>query len=148
MVCVVGPFLLSICLMWALERCLHFIMSLCSLKGPPGGGGPPGTPIMPSPAGKGACMRVCVCACVIVCIMFDVQGSKEVFLFFFFVDSTNSGDNMYTMINSVPPGGGRPNVRPRCVCVCVCVCVWVCVCVRLCVWGTCARTRGHVVNEL
>uniref|UniRef100_A0A8C5B1Y6 Single stranded DNA binding protein 2a n=1 Tax=Gadus morhua TaxID=8049 RepID=A0A8C5B1Y6_GADMO len=45
-----------------------------SYVGPPGGGGPPGTPIMPSPA-----------------------------------DSTNSGDNMYTMINSVPPGGGRPN---------------------------------------
>uniref|UniRef100_A0A7N6FD08 LisH domain-containing protein n=1 Tax=Anabas testudineus TaxID=64144 RepID=A0A7N6FD08_ANATE len=42
--------------------------------GPPGGGGPPGTPIMPSPA-----------------------------------DSTNSGDNMYTMINTVPPGGSRPN---------------------------------------
>uniref|UniRef100_A0AAX7TUX5 LisH domain-containing protein n=1 Tax=Astatotilapia calliptera TaxID=8154 RepID=A0AAX7TUX5_ASTCA len=25
-------------------------------------------------------------------------------------DSTNSGDNMYTMINTVPPGGSRPNV--------------------------------------
>uniref|UniRef100_A0A8C9VMA6 Single stranded DNA binding protein 2a n=1 Tax=Scleropages formosus TaxID=113540 RepID=A0A8C9VMA6_SCLFO len=24
-------------------------------------------------------------------------------------DSTNSGDNMYTMINAVPPGGNRPN---------------------------------------
>uniref|UniRef100_A0A3B5B464 Single stranded DNA binding protein 2 n=1 Tax=Stegastes partitus TaxID=144197 RepID=A0A3B5B464_9TELE len=45
-----------------------------SVSGPPGGGGPPGTPIMPSPA-----------------------------------DSTNSGDNMYTMINTVPPGGSRPN---------------------------------------
>uniref|UniRef100_A0A3Q2GQX3 Single stranded DNA binding protein 2a n=1 Tax=Cyprinodon variegatus TaxID=28743 RepID=A0A3Q2GQX3_CYPVA len=43
-------------------------------QGPPGGGGAPGTPIMPSPA-----------------------------------DSTNSGDNMYTMINTVPPGGSRPN---------------------------------------
>ncbi|XP_030631754.1 single-stranded DNA-binding protein 3a isoform X6 [Chanos chanos] len=45
--------------------------------GPPGGAGggcPPGTPIMPSPA-----------------------------------DSTNSGENLYTMINSVPPGGNRPN---------------------------------------
>ncbi|KAE8635875.1 hypothetical protein XENTR_v10002773 [Xenopus tropicalis] len=42
--------------------------------GPPGGGGPPGTPIMPSPA-----------------------------------DSTNSGDNMYTLMNAVPPGGNRPN---------------------------------------
>ncbi|MEQ2296042.1 Single-stranded DNA-binding protein 2 [Ameca splendens] len=45
-----------------------------SYVGPPGGGGAPGTPIMPSPA-----------------------------------DSTNSGDNMYTMINTVPPGGSRPN---------------------------------------
>uniref|UniRef100_A0A673CNY5 Single-stranded DNA-binding protein 2 n=1 Tax=Sphaeramia orbicularis TaxID=375764 RepID=A0A673CNY5_9TELE len=26
-------------------------------------------------------------------------------------DSTNSGDNMYTMINTVPPGGNRPSVR-------------------------------------
>ncbi|KAI2660301.1 Single-stranded DNA-binding protein 2 [Labeo rohita] len=43
-------------------------------QGPPGGGGPPGTPIMPSPA-----------------------------------DSTNSGENMYTMINTVPPGGNRQN---------------------------------------
>ncbi|XP_071437582.1 single-stranded DNA-binding protein 2 isoform X3 [Pithys albifrons albifrons] len=44
------------------------------IKGPPGGGGPPGTPIMPSPA-----------------------------------DSTNSGDNMYTLMNAVPPGPNRPN---------------------------------------
>ncbi|XP_065733800.1 single-stranded DNA-binding protein 3 isoform X8 [Phocoena phocoena] len=43
-------------------------------SGPPGGGGPPGTPIMPSPA-----------------------------------DSTNSSDNIYTMINPVPPGGSRSN---------------------------------------
>ncbi|XP_050757375.1 single-stranded DNA-binding protein 3 isoform X18 [Gymnogyps californianus] len=42
--------------------------------GPPGGGGPPGTPIMPSPA-----------------------------------DSTNSSDNIYTMINPVPPAGSRSN---------------------------------------
>ncbi|CAO2595952.1 Single-stranded DNA-binding protein 2 [Lemmus lemmus] len=42
--------------------------------GPPGGGGPPGTSIMPSPA-----------------------------------DSTNSGDNMYTLMNAVPPGPNRPN---------------------------------------
>ncbi|XP_062843462.1 single-stranded DNA-binding protein 3a isoform X5 [Trichomycterus rosablanca] len=43
--------------------------------GPPGGAGggcPPGTPIMPSPA-----------------------------------DSTNSGENLYTIINSIPPGGAR-----------------------------------------
>ncbi|XP_071666312.1 single-stranded DNA-binding protein 3 isoform X2 [Patagioenas fasciata] len=43
-------------------------------SGPPGGGGPPGTPIMPSPA-----------------------------------DSTNSSDNIYTMINPVPPAGSRSN---------------------------------------
>ncbi|KAM9326745.1 single-stranded DNA-binding protein 3 isoform 10-T10 [Gastrophryne carolinensis] len=42
--------------------------------GPPGGGGPPGTPIMPSPA-----------------------------------ESTNSGDNIYTMINPGPPTGNRSN---------------------------------------
>uniref|UniRef100_M3ZX43 Single stranded DNA binding protein 2a n=1 Tax=Xiphophorus maculatus TaxID=8083 RepID=M3ZX43_XIPMA len=29
--------------------------------------------------------------------------------FFVLLDSTNSGDNMYTMINTVPPGGSRPN---------------------------------------
>ncbi|XP_069483666.1 single-stranded DNA-binding protein 2 isoform X6 [Ambystoma mexicanum] len=45
-----------------------------SYVGPPGGGGQPGTPIMPSPA-----------------------------------DSTNSGDNMYTLMNAVPPGANRPN---------------------------------------
>ncbi|KAM9326742.1 single-stranded DNA-binding protein 3 isoform 7-T7 [Gastrophryne carolinensis] len=43
-------------------------------SGPPGGGGPPGTPIMPSPA-----------------------------------ESTNSGDNIYTMINPGPPTGNRSN---------------------------------------
>uniref|UniRef100_A0A2K5DJI6 LisH domain-containing protein n=1 Tax=Aotus nancymaae TaxID=37293 RepID=A0A2K5DJI6_AOTNA len=42
--------------------------------GPPGGGGPPGTPITPSPT-----------------------------------DSTNSSDNIYTMINPVLPGGSRSN---------------------------------------
>uniref|UniRef100_A0A672IUR6 Single stranded DNA binding protein 4 n=1 Tax=Salarias fasciatus TaxID=181472 RepID=A0A672IUR6_SALFA len=46
-------------------------------QGPPGGGGPPGTPIMPSPG-----------------------------------DSTNSGENIYTMMNPIGPGGNRPNVRP------------------------------------
>ncbi|CAJ0947234.1 unnamed protein product [Ranitomeya imitator] len=44
--------------------------------GPPGGGGPPGTPIMPSPA-----------------------------------ESTNSSDNIYTMINTGPPTGNRSNGR-------------------------------------
>ncbi|XP_064353694.1 single-stranded DNA-binding protein 4 isoform X2 [Dromaius novaehollandiae] len=42
--------------------------------GPPGGGGPPGTPIMPSPG-----------------------------------DSTNSSENMYTMMNPIGPAGSRPN---------------------------------------
>ncbi|XP_041133380.1 single-stranded DNA-binding protein 3-like [Polyodon spathula] len=52
-------------------KAFHDYLILC-LQGPPGGGGPPGTPIMPSPA-----------------------------------DSTNSSDNIYTMINAVPPGGNR-----------------------------------------
>ncbi|NXX47178.1 SSBP4 protein, partial [Tricholaema leucomelas] len=43
-------------------------------QGPPGGGGPPGTPILPSPG-----------------------------------DSTNSSENMYTMMNPIGPGGSRPN---------------------------------------
>uniref|UniRef100_A0A674CKG2 Single stranded DNA binding protein 2a n=1 Tax=Salmo trutta TaxID=8032 RepID=A0A674CKG2_SALTR len=30
-------------------------------------------------------------------------------VFPFLSDSTNSGDNIYTMINTVPPGGNRPN---------------------------------------
>uniref|UniRef100_A0AAY5EUG0 LisH domain-containing protein n=1 Tax=Electrophorus electricus TaxID=8005 RepID=A0AAY5EUG0_ELEEL len=42
--------------------------------GPPGGGGPPGTPIMPSPG-----------------------------------DSTNSSENLYTMMNPIGPGGNRPS---------------------------------------
>lgn len=33
------------------------------------------------------------------------------FSLFITPDSTNSGDNMYTMISTVPPGGSRPNVR-------------------------------------
>ncbi|XP_038311879.1 single-stranded DNA-binding protein 4 isoform X41 [Canis lupus familiaris] len=43
-------------------------------SGPPGGGGPPGTPIMPSPG-----------------------------------DSTNSSENMYTIMNPIGPGAGRAN---------------------------------------
>ncbi|XP_036167641.1 single-stranded DNA-binding protein 4 isoform X6 [Myotis yumanensis] len=45
-----------------------------SYTGPPGGGGPPGTPIMPSPG-----------------------------------DSTNSSENMYTIMNPMGPGAGRAN---------------------------------------
>ncbi|XP_053768126.1 single-stranded DNA-binding protein 4 isoform X4 [Desmodus rotundus] len=45
-----------------------------SYTGPPGGGGPPGTPIMPSPG-----------------------------------DSTNSSENMYTVMNPIGPGAGRAN---------------------------------------
>lgn len=29
----------------------------------------------------------------------------------FVSDSTNSGDNMYTLMNAVPPGPNRPNVN-------------------------------------
>ncbi|XP_051516589.1 single-stranded DNA-binding protein 2-like isoform X8 [Myxocyprinus asiaticus] len=43
-----------------------------SYSGPPAGGGPPGTPIMPSPS-----------------------------------ESNNSGDNMYSIISSVPPNGNK-----------------------------------------
>uniref|UniRef100_A0A3Q2XK23 Single stranded DNA binding protein 4 n=1 Tax=Hippocampus comes TaxID=109280 RepID=A0A3Q2XK23_HIPCM len=51
------------------------LLSSCfALQGPPGGGGPPGTPIMPSPG-----------------------------------DSTNSSENIYTMMNPIGPGGNRPN---------------------------------------
>ncbi|XP_055474698.1 single-stranded DNA-binding protein 4 isoform X6 [Psammomys obesus] len=46
-----------------------------SYTGPAGGGGAPGTPIMPSPG-----------------------------------DSTNSSENMYTIMNTVGPGAGRANV--------------------------------------
>uniref|UniRef100_A0A4W5QA61 Single stranded DNA binding protein 4 n=1 Tax=Hucho hucho TaxID=62062 RepID=A0A4W5QA61_9TELE len=54
---------------------LNLSLLLSSLsQGPPGGGGPPGTPIMPSPG-----------------------------------DSTNSSENIYTMMNPIGPGGNRPN---------------------------------------
>uniref|UniRef100_A0A8C6P8G8 Single stranded DNA binding protein 4 n=1 Tax=Nothobranchius furzeri TaxID=105023 RepID=A0A8C6P8G8_NOTFU len=51
----------------------HICYSNCQF-GPPGGGGPPGTPIMPSPG-----------------------------------DSTNSSENIYTMMNPIGPGGNRPS---------------------------------------
>uniref|UniRef100_G3PG77 Single stranded DNA binding protein 4 n=1 Tax=Gasterosteus aculeatus aculeatus TaxID=481459 RepID=G3PG77_GASAC len=53
----------------------HTLSRLPVSYGPPGGGGPPGTPIMPSPG-----------------------------------DSTNSSENIYTMMNPIGPGGNRPNV--------------------------------------
>ncbi|XP_036997957.2 single-stranded DNA-binding protein 4 isoform X8 [Artibeus jamaicensis] len=53
-----------------------------SYTGPPGGGGPPGTPIMPSPGGLPA-------------------SSSP--------DSTNSSENMYTIMNPIGPGAGRAN---------------------------------------
>uniref|UniRef100_A0A673LQQ4 Single-stranded DNA-binding protein 3-like n=1 Tax=Sinocyclocheilus rhinocerous TaxID=307959 RepID=A0A673LQQ4_9TELE len=53
----------------------HVFVCVCFLsQGPPGGGGPPGTPIMPSPG-----------------------------------DSTNSSENIYTMMNPIGPGGNRPS---------------------------------------
>uniref|UniRef100_A0A3P9N8F8 Single stranded DNA binding protein 2a n=1 Tax=Poecilia reticulata TaxID=8081 RepID=A0A3P9N8F8_POERE len=71
-----------------------------SYVGPPGGGGAPGTPIMPSPAGE-PCVHLFMSVCR--------RSFPLRFLFFVLLDSTNSGDNMYTMINTVPPGGSRPN---------------------------------------
>uniref|UniRef100_A0A8B9H7P3 Single-stranded DNA-binding protein 3 n=1 Tax=Astyanax mexicanus TaxID=7994 RepID=A0A8B9H7P3_ASTMX len=68
---------LVLALLWNTECSLfHFyVCFLCSVsQGPPGGGGPPGTPIMPSPG-----------------------------------DSTNSSENIYTMMNPIGPGGNRPN---------------------------------------
>uniref|UniRef100_A0A8C7W1G6 Single stranded DNA binding protein 4 n=1 Tax=Oncorhynchus mykiss TaxID=8022 RepID=A0A8C7W1G6_ONCMY len=55
------------------SKSLSLLLSSFS-QGPPGGGGPPGTPIMPSPG-----------------------------------DSTNSSENIYTMMNPIGPGGNRPN---------------------------------------
>ncbi|XP_038066565.1 single-stranded DNA-binding protein 3-like [Patiria miniata] len=64
--------------------------------GPPGSGGPPGTPIMPSPQGNPQAMssdrRMS-------------QGSSR-------RDSTNSGDNMYTMMKPVPGGNMGPGNFP------------------------------------
>ncbi|XP_071799159.1 single-stranded DNA-binding protein 3-like isoform X4 [Asterias amurensis] len=64
--------------------------------GPPGGGGQPGTPIMPSPQGTPQAMST------------DrrmSQGSSR-------RDSTNSGDNMYTMMKPVPGGSMGPGNFP------------------------------------
>lgn len=36
-----------------------------------------------------------------------------VFFIYFYVDSTNSSENMYTMMNPIGPGGSRPNVSKR-----------------------------------
>ncbi|CDQ62749.1 unnamed protein product [Oncorhynchus mykiss] len=37
------------------------------------------------------------------------KGLNTLCILCFLSDSTNSGDNIYTMINTVPPGGNRPN---------------------------------------
>uniref|UniRef100_A0A8C7V8H4 LisH domain-containing protein n=1 Tax=Oncorhynchus mykiss TaxID=8022 RepID=A0A8C7V8H4_ONCMY len=37
------------------------------------------------------------------------QNANSLCILCFLSDSTNSGDNIYTMINTVPPGGNRPN---------------------------------------
>uniref|UniRef100_A0A8C2TKP4 Single stranded DNA binding protein 4 n=1 Tax=Coturnix japonica TaxID=93934 RepID=A0A8C2TKP4_COTJA len=60
---------------WRGGRIAYSSSSPGNYVGPPGGGGPPGTPIMPSPG-----------------------------------DSTNSSENMYTMMNPIGPAGTRPNV--------------------------------------
>uniref|UniRef100_A0A8C2RZM4 Single stranded DNA binding protein 2 n=1 Tax=Capra hircus TaxID=9925 RepID=A0A8C2RZM4_CAPHI len=36
-------------------------------------------------------------------------NSVSIYIFFHFLYSTNSGDNMYTLMNAVPPGPNRPN---------------------------------------
>uniref|UniRef100_A0A8D3CIG3 LisH domain-containing protein n=1 Tax=Scophthalmus maximus TaxID=52904 RepID=A0A8D3CIG3_SCOMX len=59
---------------WTLTSIAYSSSSPGNYVGPPGGGGPPGTPIMPSPG-----------------------------------DSTNSSENIYTMMNPIGPGGNRPN---------------------------------------
>uniref|UniRef100_A0AAZ3NST7 LisH domain-containing protein n=1 Tax=Oncorhynchus tshawytscha TaxID=74940 RepID=A0AAZ3NST7_ONCTS len=60
------------------------------------------------------CVCVCVCTvcihvCVCVCVCTYVYCMYELCILCFLSDSTNSGDNIYTMINTVPPGGNRPN---------------------------------------
>uniref|UniRef100_A0A673WFH2 Single stranded DNA binding protein 4 n=1 Tax=Salmo trutta TaxID=8032 RepID=A0A673WFH2_SALTR len=60
--------------LYSITHKVAFISAYSLMSGPPGGGGPPGTPIMPSPG-----------------------------------DSTNSSENIYTMMNPIGPGGNRPN---------------------------------------
>lgn len=74
-----------------------------SPQGASGGGGPPGTPIMPSPAGQ--CFPQLNCSpSPLSC---NIQSHWRVWLLLF-PDSNNSGDNLYTMINTGP--GNRNNV--------------------------------------
>lgn len=75
------------------------------VQGPPGGGGPPGTPIMPSPGGATAWAGwggVCLPGETLPPQPLTPQSPPP--------DSTNSGESMYTIMNPVGPGAGRANV--------------------------------------
>lgn len=104
----------------------HYLKQNCDLRGLREEGGPLEPPSCP--------------VLQVSCICSNTPSSRWCFLILTIIsnvlpsDSTNSGDNMYTMINTVPPGGSRPNVR-HLICLCimrVCVCVWVCACVSVC----------------
>ncbi|XP_061419507.1 single-stranded DNA-binding protein 2-like isoform X4 [Lethenteron reissneri] len=62
-------------------------------SGAPGSGGPPGTPIMPSPGGSPGGPHPAQ-------VLAGHRLSQ---------DSTGSNENMYTMMTPVPPGANRPN---------------------------------------
>lgn len=95
----------------------HYLKQNCDLRGLREEGGPLEPPSCP------VLQVSCVCS--------NTSSSRRCFLILTIIsnvlpsDSTNSGDNMYTMINTVPPGGSRPNVRPF-----ICLCI-----MRVCVGG-------------
>lgn len=81
-----------------------FLTFSLHVQGPPGGGGPPGTPIMPSPGGTGAWVVPGEgCACGEAPLLSGPHAS-------FPPDSTNSSENMYTIMNPIGPAAGRANV--------------------------------------
>lgn len=43
--------------------------------------------------------------------MTEIQIKEPITDFVVFTDSTNSSENIYTMMNPIGPGGNRPNVR-------------------------------------
>ncbi|ELW67150.1 Single-stranded DNA-binding protein 4 [Tupaia chinensis] len=75
-----------------------------SYSGPPGGGGPPGTPIMPSPGGTARSGAGCLGETPSHPAPFIPPPSPP--------DSTNSSENMYTIMNPIGPGTGRANSGP------------------------------------